>query len=61
VTVQQFQKNGAIFKAAIDALTEEWNDRVRSIAQEQYPTVDMPGGALDRYHGARRICKEVSR
>src|SRR5437879_1210515 len=57
-TVEQFEKNGAVFKGAVQALSEEGNNGVRGIPQQERVSV-MPGKTLDRDHSACGIGKIV--
>src|SRR5579864_4094138 len=57
--VEQFKKDGAIFKTTINSLPKEWNNRMRRVAEHQSPTFYMPWRTLDGHHRACRIGKKI--
>src|SRR5579859_5001641 len=57
--VQQVEKAGAIFKAAIDSLAEERNNRMGRVPQQKRAAFYVPGRTFDCHHRASWIRKKI--
>src|SRR5579863_6922457 len=61
VTIEQLQKNRAVLESAVDSLSEERNDGMRGVAEQESSSLRVPGRTFDRHHRSRRVAEEVIR
>src|SRR5271166_962888 len=61
VTIEQLQKNRAVLESAVDSLSEERNDGMRGVSEQENSSLRVPRRTFDRHHRARRVGKEVIR